>query len=275
MTTTTKLNAGWKTETRLDYRGEFITFSNIAVGFGFVDAKGREIGCSATIEYWGGTVETNGVGGYVYILGTLRDGERFGASMGIRGARRAIRRATIEEAQRDAEAAIEKTRKAQAKKYGATIEAAPAPVVDAAPEAEAAPVVAESTPVEAEASAAPSRFACYYGANAVEVDAGSAVEARQLAVEALRVEARFARSIVVFEVHASGSMKPVEVPGPIGPVERPRCRNCGASYDPAVEGIDGVFVACGPCRHGQFEPGEIMDCACHRDPSLFGPVEPL
>ena len=258
--TTTKSNAGWTTDTR-----HLGAASRIAVSFGLYDSTGREVGCSATIEHWEGCAESNGVAGYVYRLGTLRDGATFGASMGIRGARRAIRRATIEEAQRDAEAAIEKTRKAAAKKYGATIEETQA--AKAAQSEKRSEKVARWLAEYHAAKAAPV-------AEAVETaPAPVAVEAPALKVE---VEIEVDQEITRFRAFRgpdgeirfrTSEAAPAEA-APV-PKQLPRCRNCGATFDPAVEGVADVFVACGECRHGQLEPGEPPDCACHRDPTLF------
>ena len=149
----TTISNQWTTHTIKAFGGAPIgTFPMLKVAFGVFDARRREVGCAVYVEpskTWSDATKANELDGkFSYSLETQRNGERFGASMG-----RSERFATVEEAQLAAEAAIERSRKAAAKKYGA----AAAPAVVEAPAVEGLKIEVEIEDVSAEVS---SSFAC-------------------------------------------------------------------------------------------------------------------
>lgn len=238
------------------------------IDFGLVDAKGRAIGTCLFVQpnlrrrYADGTWTCTALGTFSYSIQSTRNGGLFGGIPKDEGDF-----ATIGEAKAAAEKAVERSRKAQARKHGATVE-------------EAKAKKAEQSAKRAAKTAA---WLADYEARKAQREAASAapVEAAPVAVEAPDVEAAPVEAAeVAIEVEVDPEVARFRgFRGPDGelrfrkvepaPVELPRCRNCGVAFDPAVEGVADVFVACGSCRHGQLEPGEEPDCACHRDPTLF------
>lgn len=230
------------------------------IDFGLVDVKGRRIGTKLDVqpnnrwELVDGEWTRFPAGTFSYAIQGTRNGVRFG---GI--PRHTGDFATIAEAKAAAELAAERSRKAQARKFGATVEEA-----------------WSKQAIQAEKAAAKS--AAWWAARAATQAPAAPAIVEAPAVEGLKIEVEIEvdQEITRFRGYRGpdGELRfrkveaaPVEV-APVAK-ELPRCRNCGVTFDPAVEGVADVFVACGPCRHGQLEPGEEPDCRCHRDPALF------